>query len=103
MSVRHARDTGERDHGGFTLVELLVVIGIIALLIGILLPVLSKARMQGYAAECSNNLKQLGTAMVMYSNDNRGNLPRPASNGNGPYADDFVNWRQKAPFNTQYP
>jgi prepilin-type processing-associated H-X9-DG protein len=84
-------------------VELLVVIGIIALLIAILLPALSKARMQGNWAACMSNLKQLGNAMTMYANENKGFLPRPASNGNGPYADDFVNWRKLPPNNTMYP
>jgi len=51
----------------FTLVELLVVIGIIGLLIGILLPVLSKVRQSGYTARCANTLRQFGTAWQMYA------------------------------------
>src|SRR5688500_5349081 len=56
----------------FTLVELLVVIGIIALLIGILMPVLGRARRAAYDAQCLSNLKQLSTAMIMYANENKG-------------------------------
>jgi prepilin-type N-terminal cleavage/methylation domain-containing protein len=59
----------------FTLVELLVVIGIIAVLIGILLPALSKARKNAQMTVCMSNQKQLVTALLMYCNDNRGGFP----------------------------
>src|SRR3954468_3883018 len=82
---------------GFTLVELLVVIGIIALLILILLPALSKAREQGNWVACMSNLKQIGTGMLMYANENKQYLPRPASNGNGEFPDDLIIWRTSSP------
>ena len=57
---------------GFTLVELLVVIGIIAALVSILMPALSRARMSAQAAVCASNLRQLGISMGMYVNEFKG-------------------------------
>src|SRR5258708_25039029 len=60
---------------GFTLVELLVVIGIIALLIGILLPVMSKARQNANAIKCASNMHQLAMMWMNYAQQNRGVSP----------------------------
>jgi len=62
-------------HGGFTLVELLVVLAIIAILIAVLLPALSRARGLAQSIACLNNLRQLQTCWLMYANDHAGTLP----------------------------
>ena len=59
----------------FTLVELLVVIGIIAILIGILVPTLTKARKAAKTTVCLSNLRQMGNGWVMYLTDTKGRLP----------------------------
>lgn len=59
----------------FTLIELLIVIAIIAILASMLLPALNKARESGKSVACISNLKQLGTAMISYTDDNNGTFP----------------------------
>ncbi len=68
------KKTQAKPIAGFTLVELLVVIGIIAMLIGLLLPALAQVRLKGQAIKCLSNLSQIGLQMEMYANDNRGLL-----------------------------
>jgi prepilin-type N-terminal cleavage/methylation domain-containing protein len=59
----------------FTLIELLVVIAIIAILAAMLLPALQKAKQKAEQSNCVGNLKQLGTAMALYSGENKGRMP----------------------------
>ena len=66
---------------GFTLVELLVVIGIIAVLIGILMPALSSARESSMAVQSLSNLRQLGLGLTNYVNENKGAYPMHSSLG----------------------
>jgi prepilin-type processing-associated H-X9-DG protein len=72
---------------------LLVVIGIIAVLIGILLPALNRAREQAKSTQCLSNLRQLGIAIVMYCNDNKGAFPAPGSRGT-PDTADWIYWQE---------
>ncbi len=67
-------------HKGFTLIELLVVIAIIALLMGILMPALSRARKQGRDVYCLNNLRQMGVALQMYTQEYDDFIPRALDN-----------------------
>src|SRR4051794_20709927 len=81
-SIRRFRAPMAREHG-FTLVELLVVIGIIAVLIGILMPALGKARKSANAVACMSNLRQLNIGMISYADANKGfTMPFDETPGN---------------------
>ncbi|HNO79169.1 MAG TPA: prepilin-type N-terminal cleavage/methylation domain-containing protein [Phycisphaerae bacterium] len=71
-----AADDNDLGRSGFTLVELLVVVSIIALLIAILLPSLKRAREQSKLVVCKSNLHQIGTGIQLYAQDNLGLIPR---------------------------
>ncbi|MFG0328388.1 MAG: type II secretion system protein [Phycisphaerales bacterium] len=80
---------------GFTIVEVLVVVGIMALLIALILPALSKTRRSSQTAASASNLKQLGVALEMYTGDNRGWLPRALPLVNDP--SDPASWDEPWP------
>jgi prepilin-type N-terminal cleavage/methylation domain-containing protein/prepilin-type processing-associated H-X9-DG protein len=72
--------TGMVRRLGFTVIEVLVVIGIIAVLMAILLPAAERVRHQAYIDKCASNLRQIGAAITMYEQDNHGNYPRTRYN-----------------------
>src|SRR5215216_300288 len=80
----------------FTLVELLVVIGIIALLISILLPSLNRARENAKQVQCMSNMRQLGIAFTMYVDTSKGRFPTSGVGGIGWTAADWIFWEDTA-------
>ncbi|MFW5653214.1 MAG: DUF1559 domain-containing protein [Planctomycetota bacterium] len=84
---------------GFSLIELLVVVSVIALLIGLLLPALSRARAGAKTTQCATNLKQMGQAMTMYANEYRDFYPRslPLTISSPEQANDEAEWEEPWP------
>jgi len=74
-------NSSKQPAGGFTLIELLVVIAIIAILAAMLLPALQSAREKARAISCMNNMRQLGTACILYTTDNDGHYPKVPDGG----------------------
>jgi prepilin-type processing-associated H-X9-DG protein len=92
------KSVGRAPAEAFTLVELLVVIGIIALLVGILLPTLGRARENANQVKCMANMRQLGQALTIYIGEYKGSLPiglvgdNSTINGGVTYRGESVDW-----------
>ena len=86
-------DMGHREHrNAFSLVELLVVIGIISVLMGLLLPSLSKARQSAARVKCLSNIRNMETAQQIYCNENRNYLVQAGFGHGGEVDDDAIAW-----------
>jgi prepilin-type processing-associated H-X9-DG protein len=79
-----------------TMIEVLAALGIVTILVGITVPVLSRVRESGRATTCLNNLRQLGSAFLSYATDNNGRFPRPAAFNQLPLPamlpEDWIHW-----------
>src|SRR2546428_13829508 len=93
-SRRPRRLTRIPPRAAFSLIELVVVVGIIAVLLALLLPVLGTARESARRAACLSNLRQIGLALGAYPEDNRGFLPYSRNYGEG-HPEDWVWWQPR--------
>ena len=85
LATHHVRSLDRRSAArrGFTLIELLVVIAIIAILAGLLLPVLARAKAKALQSKCQSNQKQIAVAYLLYTDDNKGSYPTQKGWGAG--------------------
>jgi prepilin-type N-terminal cleavage/methylation domain-containing protein len=91
ISATHLRSA---RHAAFTIVELMVVISVIAVLIALLMPNLSKSRESAQRVQCGSNLRQLGMGVTMYSDANVGYLPTHFGGGTHPFTTYWINHSQ---------
>ena len=82
-----------RHRAGFTLIELLVVVGIVAVVLGLLLPVLARARRVAHQVSCASNMRQVGCALLAYATRHNGAWPAPALAWNFQFDEDWVHWQ----------